>query len=102
MALPAFLTPAIAGALVTVASSIVGRVLLALGMGVFSYVGINAGLDVFRGYFNSAMGTAGGVLAGVAGTLQLDVCMSIFVAAGLARLAIAGATSGTIKRIAMK
>jgi hypothetical protein len=75
---------------------------LALGLGVVSYVGVNAGIDVFRGYFNSAMGNAGAIMAGMAGVLQLDVVLSIFVAAGLARLAIAGATSGTLKRFTLK
>jgi hypothetical protein len=97
-----FLIPAICGALVTVVSSLVGRVILALGMGVFSYTGINASLDIFKGYFQSSMGSAGANLAGICGVLQLDVVMSIFIAAGLARLVIVGATSGTIKRLAMK
>jgi hypothetical protein len=100
--MPAFLIPAICGALITVATSLVGRIIMALGMGVISYVGLNAGLDVFRSYFSNAMGSAGPILAGMCGVLQLDVCLSIFIAAGLARLAIAGATSGTFKRFAMK
>jgi hypothetical protein len=102
MALPAFLVPALVGGLVTAATSLVGRVVLALGLGVVSYVGVNAGIDVFRGYFNSAMGSAGAIMAGMAGVLQLDVVLSIFVAAGLARLAINGATSGSLKRFTLK
>jgi hypothetical protein len=100
--MPAFLIPAIVGALISVCATLVGRIIMALGMGVISYIGINAALDVFRGYFNNAMGSAGATLAGMAGVLQLDVCFSIFIAAGLAKLAIAGATSGTMKRLAMK
>jgi hypothetical protein len=102
MALPALLIPAIIGALLTAVTSIVGRIVMALGMGVVSYIGINAAVDVFRGYFESAMGSAGAVMAGMCGVLKLDVCMSIFIAAGLARLVIAGATSGTMKRLIMK
>ena len=103
MAAPAaFLIPAIAGALVSIVTSLVGRILLALGMGVISYTGINASLNVFKTYFSNAVGSAGYNLAGLAGVLQLDVCLSIFIAAGLARLVINGATNGTIKRLAMK
>lgn len=104
MALPAagFLIPAIIGALVTVVSSLVGRVLLALGMGVVAYTGINVAVDVFKGYFLNAMGSAGAIAAGMCGVLKLDVVLSIFIAAGLARLVIAGATSGTLKRFTMK
>lgn len=100
--MPAFLIPAICGALLTVASSLVGRVIMALGFGLVSYVGLNAGLDVFKTYFNNAMGSAGATVAGMCGVLQLDVCLSIFIAAGLAKLAISGATSGTMKKLAMK
>lgn len=100
--MPAFLIPAIAGALVSVAASLVGRIMMALGMGVVSYVGINAALDVFKGYFADAMGGVGGDVAGMVGVLKLDVCMSIFIAAGLAKLVINGATNGTLKRLAMK
>lgn len=100
--MPAFLIPAICGALVTVATSVLGRILVALGMGVVSYTGLNAGLDVFKTHFSNAIGSAGSIVAGMCGVLQLDVCLSIFIAAGLAKLAIAGATSGTIKKLAMK
>lgn len=100
--MPAFLIPAIAGALVSIASSLVGRVLMALGMGVVSYVGINAGLNVFKTYFTDAMAGVGGDIAGLCGVLKLDVCLSIFIAAGLAKLVINGATNGSIKRLAMK
>ena len=100
--MPAFLIPAIAGALVSIATSLVGRVLMALGMGVVSYVGINAALDVFKRFFADAMAGVGGDIAGVCGVLKLDVVLSIFIAAGLARLVINGATGGTIKRLAMK
>jgi hypothetical protein len=103
MALPAaFIVPAICGALVTAATSVVGRVLLSLGMGVVSYTGLNVSLNVFKSYFAQSMGSAGQNLAGICGVLQLDVVMSIFIAAGLAKLVINGATSGTIKRLAMK
>jgi hypothetical protein len=100
--MPAFLISTICGALVTVAASVVGRVVLALGLGVFAYTGINALLDIFRSYFANAMGGAGAIVAGMCGILQLDVVMSIFIAAGLARLVISGATSGTIERLSLK
>lgn len=100
--MPAFLIPAICGALVSICATLVGRVILALGMGLVTYTGLNLALDVFRTYFNNAMGSAGATLAGMCGVLQLDVCFSIFVAAALAKLTIAGATGGTIKKLGMK
>lgn len=100
--MPAFLIPAIAGALVSIVSSLVGRVIMALGMGVVSYVGINAGIGVFKTYFADAMSGVGVDIAGLCGVLKLDAVLSIFIAAGLARLVINGATNGSIKRLAMK
>ena len=100
--MPAFLIPAIAGALVTIVSSLVGRVIMALGMGLVAYTGINATLDIFKSYFQNSVNSAGYGLAGLMGTLQLDVCLSIFIAAGLARLVINGATNGTIKKFSVK
>jgi len=100
--MPAFLIPAIAGALLSIASSLVGRVLVALGMGAIVYSGVNAALTYFSDRVVTAANSAGVIIAGMLGTLQLDVCVSIFTAAALARLAIAGATSGTIKRLALK
>lgn len=100
--MPAFLIPAIAGALVSIVGSLVGRVLMALGMGVFSYVGINASLDVFKRMFADAMSGVGGDIAGVCGMLKLDMCLSIFIAAALVKLVISGASGGTLKRLSMK
>lgn len=101
MALPAMLIPAIAGGLISIAGSMVARVVVALGLGLVSYTGINAGLDYFKSTFAGAM-SGSATLAGICGTLKLDVVLSIFVAAGLARLAIAGATSGTMKKLVHK
>lgn len=98
----AFLIPAIAGALVSVASSVVGRVLVALGMGVISYTGVNAALTYFSGTMVGAASSSGAIIAGMLGVLKLDVCLSIFTAAALARLALAGAQSGAVKRLTLK
>lgn len=100
--MPAFLIPAIAGALLSIASSLVGRVLVALGLGAIAYTGVNAALTYFSDRVVTAANSAGVIIAGMLAVLQLDVCVAIFTAAALARLAIAGATSGTIKRLALK
>lgn len=100
--MPAFLLPAIAGALLSVAASLVGRILIALGIGLITYTGLNTALGYFSTTFTNAMGSSGATIAGLCGVLQLDACLSIFTAAALAKLAIAGATSGTIKRLAVR
>lgn len=98
-----FLIPAITGALLTVASSLVGRVLVALGVGAIAYTGLSSGLSYFQSTFSSAMGGAGGTIAGMAGTLQLDAVMSIYAAVGLVKFALSGATAGgTMKKMVLK
>lgn len=100
--MPVFLLPALAGALMTVCASLVGRVIMSLGMGLIAYTGISSGLAYFQTLFTGNMASAGATVAGMVGVLQLDTCMSIFTAAALARLAIAGASSGAVKRLAFK
>lgn len=100
--MPAFLIPAIAGALIAVVHSLVGRVLIALTLGVVVYTGLSSGLAYFSATMTAAASSGGAALAGMLGVLKLDVCMSIFTAAALAKLAIAGASSGTVKRFALK
>ena len=102
MPLPVMLVPAIAGALVTVATSVVARVVMALGLAAVSYVGLHAALGYFQSQFVTAMGGAGATLAGMCGVLKLDAVLAIFTAAALAKLAIAGASSGAVKKLVMK
>lgn len=102
MPLPAFLLPSIAGALIAVASSVVGRVLIALGIGVVAYTGINATLGYFSDVFTSAANSTGADVIGIIYLLKLDAVVSIYTAAGLARFAISGAISGSIKRMTLR
>jgi NO-binding membrane sensor protein with MHYT domain len=104
MAIPliAPLAGALIGGLIQAAGSLVGRILIALGIGFVTYSGMNASLDVFRDYFSGALGDMGSVAAGVAGTLKLDVAFAIIVSAVTARLAINGLTSDTVKRMVFK
>ena len=76
--------------------------MIALALAAVTYSGLHAGLEYFQGVFDDAMGGAGAVVAGMCGVLRLDVVLAIYMAAALARLAIAGATSGTMKKLVMK
>lgn len=75
--MPAFLIPAIAGALLSIASSLVGRVLVALGMGAIAYTGVNAALTYFSDRVVTSANSAGVIIAGMLGTLQPDVAPAI-------------------------
>lgn len=93
---------ALIGALVSAAGSLVGRVLLALGVGYVTYTGVSAGLDLFKGWFVEALGSAGPVASGLAGTLKLDVAFGILMAGVTARLVLNGLTSGVMRKMVIK
>lgn len=92
---------AVVGGLMMAVDSIVGRVLVALGIGVVSYTGVSAALSKIQQMYSSGMGSAG-QLAELASYMQLDTCMAMTVAAVTARLMLNGIQSGTLKRWVLK
>lgn len=99
--MPIFLA-ALLGGLATAAGSIVGRVLIALGIGYVTY----SGLSVLIGWikteiFIHLMGINATVL-GIVGALQVDVAINILFSAIAARFVVAGVASGSITRMVIK
>lgn len=90
------------GGLISAAGSIAGRVLISLGIGYATMTGVSATLDAIKGQMQTATGSLTGQLAIVAGLLQIDVCMGIFLAAATAKLVLNGLTGGTIKKLVVK
>ena len=93
---------AVAGALIQIAGSLVGRVLLSLGMGYVTYTGVSTALSWFRDQFSSYMSATGSTIAGLAGVLKLDVGISVLIAAVTARLLLDGIAGGTFKKLVIK
>jgi len=93
---------AIAGALVSIAGSLVGRALVALGMGYATYTGISTALAWYQTQFNTAMSSTGATVLGLAGVLKLDVGFSILIASVTARFLLDGISSGTLKKLVIK
>lgn len=102
----ALLGSAIVGALASACISLVGRVLVALGLGFVAYKSVNVVWDGLRTIFNSYMGQlAGGAfphLVGIVALLKVPTCLSLVLATLAARAAIAGVTSGNLRRIVSK
>lgn len=93
---------AIGGMLLNIVGSIVGRVLVALGMGVVTYTGLNAGLDALK---MQAIGTFQGLppeVFGMLAMLKVGVAINIVTSAIAARLLLNGLTSDTFKRWTLK
>lgn len=94
----AFLGPLIAGALLNIAASLVGRVLLALGIGVVTYSGFQFGLGFLRDLALTHFRALPPDVLGMLSLMKVGVCLSMYLSALTARLALNGMTSDTIKR----
>lgn len=93
---------AIVGVLIEVAATIVGRVLIALGLGYVTYTGIDTSLAWASSQFLSGMSGLPAAAVGLANTLKIGVCTSMLLSAITVRLTLSGLTSGSIKRLVQK
>ena len=87
----------IAGALLNIVGSLVGRVLTALGLGVVAYTGINSSLTWLKtNAFDSLLALPPGVV-GVLSMLKVGSCISMVFSAMLMRAMLQGMQSDTVK-----
>ncbi len=98
----ALLIATIVGALVEVCKSLVGRVLVALGISFVTYQGFDATLGWVKSDVISRIGALPPDVVGLLGVLQVDVCINILFSAYMARLGVMGLTNGTITRMVQK
>ena len=99
--MPAILM-ALLGGLIQITASIAGRALVALGIGVATYTGLNASLDWLK---SNAVAAAQGLPADVLGmlsTMKVGQCISIITSAIVARSIINGVQSDTVKKWVLK
>jgi len=99
--MPLFIA-ALIGALVQAAGTLVGKVLLSLGIGYVSYTGVDASITFARDALIQSFNGLPPVALQVAGTMKLGVCVSILTSALVARMTLAGLTSGSIKKMVVK
>ena len=99
--MPVFLLSMLGG-LATVAGSLVGRVLLSLGIGYVSYKGINALLDLLKSQVVANVTGSGVEFVQALYLVKFDICVSIVFSAMAARLLIQGLTSDTITKMVLQ
>lgn len=91
---------ALMGALISAAGSIVGRVLIGLGIGLLVFSGVNTLLNTARDvafqYLNQASAVA--EIGRYMGLLQIGTCVNILFSALLIRLTLNGLTGDTLKK----
>lgn len=88
-------------ALLAIIPTIVGRVLLALGISYVSYRGIDLLMSTAQTAFVNAVSSAGGVTVQIAGILQIGTCISIIGSAAAAKLLVSGLKAGSITKTVM-
>lgn len=89
------------GGLVSVLSSLVGRILIALAITYVSYQGIDVLIQSVKSSALANMGSMG-VLSGVVGMLKLGECLNVVISAVVAKYTIGGLTSGAVTKMVLK
>ena len=99
--MPVFIA-AIGGMLINIVGSLVGRVLVALGMGIVTYTGVNAALDELKAQAIQSFAGLPPEVVGMLGVMKVGVAISIVTSAIAARMLLDGLTSDTFKRWTLK
>lgn len=99
--MPLFLA-ALLGGLIQACGSLVGRVLVSLGIGYVAYSGVDTSITWARDFLLARIGSLPSNAIAVASTMKLGVCISILTSAILARMVLGGLTNGTLKRMVTK
>lgn len=99
--MPVFIA-AIGGMLLNLVGSIVGRVLLSLGLSVVTYTGVDLTLTFLKDQAIASANTLPAELLQLLVFLKVGECISIVTSAVVVRMLWQGMTSGTIKRWIIK
>jgi hypothetical protein len=90
------------GGLIDICGSLVGQVLIALGISFFTYSGVDASLSWAKSHFFSSASGLPAVALQVMGVLQLDVVVSMLVSALTGRMTMKGMQAGAVKLMRFK
>lgn len=99
--MPLFIA-ALWGALLPMLGSMVGRVLVSLGIGYVTYTGVDTLLTWVKNAFLAGLSGIPGAAVQMAGVMKVGVCASMILSAVTMRLVMNGLASGAIKRWALK
>ena len=88
---------ALLGGLVNIAGTLAGQALIALGIGVATYTGLDASIQWLKTGFISAVGGLPAEIVGMLALMKVGSCVSMVISAILIKLTLSGLTSGTMK-----
>jgi hypothetical protein len=99
--MPVFIA-ALVGALIQAAGTLVGKVLISLGIGYVTFQGIDTSMSWLKQQIAAQWAGLPADILQVASTLKLGVGVSIILSAFAARLVLDGLTGGTLKKMVIK
>ena len=92
-----WLAAAIGGVFLNITASLVGRVLVALGLGVASYTGFSGSISWLKSSAVTALLSLPPDVVGMLSLMRVGSCISMVFSALLVRLALQGMQSDTVK-----
>jgi hypothetical protein len=93
---------ALLGGLINIAGSLVGRVLIALGVGFITYSGFSGTIDFVKAQAINSLQGLPAELIGIIAYMGVGQCISIISSAIVVKMTIAGLTGGTMRRMVFK
>lgn len=99
--MPLFIA-ALLGALASAAGHLVGRVLIALGIGFVSYQGIDTALAFVKTQMLAQVSGLPASMLALLGVMKIGIVMSILLSALTARMTLNGLQSGAVKKMVQK
>ncbi len=99
--MPAFVA-ALWGAFISILGTVVGKVLVSLGIGYVSYTALDAGFSAIKAQVASSFGGLAAQSLAVLSACQVGSAVAIIFSAIAARMVLDGITGGTLKRMVLK
>jgi len=88
--------------LVEICGTLVGRVLIALGISYVSYKGLDALVSGAKASFFSSLGGLSPTTVGIMGAMKIDVAVNMLCSALVGRLTLSGLTSSGLRKMVLK
>lgn len=99
--MPLFIA-ALLGGLAQAAGTLVGKVLLSLGIAYVTFSGVDASITFARNEFLAGLSGLPASAVGLAGIMKVGVCVSMITSAITTKMVLNGLTSGSITKMVQK
>jgi len=99
--MPVFVA-ALLGGLINIAATLVGRVLLALGVGVLTFTGFSSTIDYLKGMAVSSLSGLPAEMVSLIAFMGVGEAISIITSAVVVRMTLSGLTGDTLKKFVFK